>query len=301
MIAARLRTVSVLIALALITSPVHAQTKSSTPAPLSLLGQWRVQRGTVAPWVKADAKDRVNGKPYRPDTKAWLGKRIVFDAKRVVGVNPLQCGGAHYEATKMPADGLFMSGLLAPQKTAALALGFKSFPVSGTSFTCDNGVFEFHYADANAVLVAVDNVIWTLDRSPGALADSASPAMVVQQLLERHFAGDMGFDAKSVASKQALLSDSLRAHIAQYFKKPVKADEVPNIDGDPFTNSQEYPTRFSVGAPIAEGAAMTVPVRFSDAYSTKDVRYVLHRQGAGWRVHDVRYAKGQPTFWESLR
>lgn len=38
--------------------------------------------------------------------------------------------------------------------------------------------------------VAIDNVIWTLDRSPGALAAATTPAGVVQRLLEAHFAFD---------------------------------------------------------------------------------------------------------------
>jgi hypothetical protein len=243
----------------------------------------------------------VKDNAYHPDARAWLGRSIRFDAQRVAGVDPLNCAGARYDATRMPAEGLFMGGLLAPAKSAALALGFKALPVLGTSFSCDKGLFEFHYADANAVLVAVDNVIWTLDRSPGALADTGTPAAVVQQLLERHFAGDMGFDAKSVATKRQFLSDALLARIAQYFKKPSNPNEVPSIDGDPFTDSQEYPTRFSVGTPVAEGALMLVPVRYSDAYSTKQVRFVLVRQGAAWRVNDVRAGKGEPTFWELLK
>jgi hypothetical protein len=229
--------------------PTTAPTATSS---WSLIGRWRVQRGTVAPWVK--------DKGYHPDARAWVGKTIRFDAQRVTGVDPLDCVKAHYEATRMPADGLFMGGLLAPAKPAALALGFKAFPVPGTSFTCDKGLFEFHYADANAVLVAVNNVIWTLDRSPGALADTGTPSAVVQQFLERHFAGDMGFDAK-----------------------------------------QEDATRFSVGMPVAAGALMLVPVRYSDAYRTRQVRFVLERQGPAWRITDVRAGRGEPTLWELLK
>ena len=53
---------------------------------------------------------------------------------------------------------------------------------------------EFHVADAMHLLVAIDNVIWTLDRSPGALATASSPEGVVQALLERHFATGLKFD-----------------------------------------------------------------------------------------------------------
>ena len=124
------------IALAALAIPVGAQSTGKTratsaKASYSLLGTWRVQRGVVAPWVKDQS--------YHPDTRAWLGKTVRFDAQRVVGVSPLNCAQAHYEPTRMPPDMLFQGGLLAPAKPAALELGFKAFPVGGTSFTGEIG------------------------------------------------------------------------------------------------------------------------------------------------------------------
>jgi hypothetical protein len=124
---------------------------------------------------------------------------------------------------------------------------------------------------------------------------------LVQRLLELHYAGDMGFDEKSIALKQRFLSDKILARIGQYLKRPADPNEAPVIDGDPFTDTQEYPTRFAVGRPVVEGARMLVPVRFSDAYTSKTVRYVLERQGTAWRVSDIRYAHGGSTFWGLLK
>ncbi len=287
-----LRLLSLVVCLQLASTSASAQRAAPARAP-SLLGTWRVQRGVVAPWV--------NDPKYHPDTREWLGKTFRIDAKRVSGVAPLDCGAAHYKATRMPPDGLFQGSLPKPQKPAAQALGFKTFPVAGTSLDCDKGVFEFHFADANAVLIAVSNVIWTLDRSPGALAAAGTPSAVVQQLLERHFAGDMGFDAKSIAAKKLYLSDGLYTRIGQYLKRPANPNEAPEIDGDPFTDSQEYPTRFSVGAATADGARMLVPVQFSDGYSSKRVTYVMEKQAAEWRVADIRAGKGERTFWELMK
>ena len=43
----------------------------------------------------------------------------------------------------------------------------EALPVAGVSLTCDRGIFEYHVADAQSILVALDNVIWTLNRSAG--------------------------------------------------------------------------------------------------------------------------------------
>ena len=75
------------------------------------------------------------------------------------------------------------------------------------------------------------------DRSAGAFAPDSAPAGIVQRLLESHFAGDMGFDATTAASKRAWLTDALRTRIARYFAKSRPSDDVPPIDGDPFTDS----------------------------------------------------------------
>lgn len=267
-----------------VTKPASNAKPAVAPADTSLFGVWRVSQGVLAPWVPATDKSW--------DTKRWVGRTILFDAKQVGGPESLKCNDAHYEATNFPADALFQGALKEPAKTAAQSLGIGKFPVRGTSLNCSAGLYEFHRVDANAVLVAVNNVIWTLDRSPGALAAATTPAGVVQRFLETHFAGDMGFDAASVTRKQQFLAASLIAETKKYFAKPASPNEVPDIDGDPFTNSQEYPARFSVGVPTTAGTTASVRVRFSDAYRTQDVTYLLRLGGGTWRVDDVRYASG---------
>ncbi|MEO7997288.1 MAG: DUF3828 domain-containing protein [Gemmatimonadaceae bacterium] len=266
-----------------------AQTASSR-MDTSLHGTWRISIGVLAPWVAKTDKGW--------DTKSWVGQTIRFEPNRVAGPGSLKCAGeVGYEATSFPADALFQGGLPAPVAKAIAAakdLGFAKLPAKGTSLNCDAGLFEFHQVDATAELVAINNVIWTLDRSPGALASATTPSGVVQRFLETHFAGDMGFDSASVASKRKYMSTSLTALSKKYFAKPVVKDEVPDIDGDPFTDSQEYPTRFSVGAGTTTANASTVRVKFSDAHSSKVVTYLLSMDAGTWRIDDVRY-DGGPT------
>ncbi|MEP6835091.1 MAG: hypothetical protein ABJB74_17015 [Gemmatimonas sp.] len=261
---------------------------STTRADTSLYGTWRVTRGVIAPWVPFKEQKELNA-------KEWVGQTITFDAKHVVGPSSLKCADAHYEATSYPADALFQGGLKAPVKTQAQNLGFAKFPVVGTSLNCTAGLYEFHKLDATTELVAINNVVWTLDRSPGAVADAASPAGFVQRFLEAHFSGDMGFDAAHMTAKAKFMTPSLMALSKTYFAKPVPKGDAPDIEGDPFTNSQDNPTRFSVGAASTVGPTATVGVKFYDAYTAKVVNYKLLQESGAWHIDDVNYDAG-PTF-----
>lgn len=247
----------------------------------TILGGWRIVRSVVAPWVR-QAKV-VN--PHRD----WIGRTVTLAPQRVTSPGPLRCRRATYTATSVPAEGLFQGSLPAPATDAAAALGIVRLPVRGTSVRCDGGVFELHRVDGATLLIALDDVIYTLDRSPGAFADDTSPPGVVQRLLEHHFATSMAFDAAHMRYHEPWLSRGLRARLAHYFAKPVDPNEAPAIDGDPFTDSQEHPARFSVQRAVVRGDEATVPVRFSDGRRVRTVRYYLLREGTAWRVDDLYY------------
>jgi len=257
-------------------SPASAQT--------SLLGWWRVERGRVAPWVPVSET--------QPDANAWIGRTVRFDASTVTGPGTLHCGHARYEVVAQPARGVFQGNLPQPADTAAQLLGMVRFPVPGVRLDCDKGSFDFHRVDQRTVLIAVNNVIWTFIKAPGAFAASTSPSGVVQGFLEQHFAGDMGFDRASVAKKQQWMTDRMRTAIAAYFARPTPTDGTPIIDGDPYTDSQEYPTRFAVANAVVTATGATVSVRFSDGYRDRVVVYALRRERGAWRVADVRYDHG---------
>ncbi len=268
------------------TRPAVTAASDASAMPTSpLLGLWRVTRGTVAPWV-------VGGAGFTPDTDAWRGRTVRVTKTRVDGPGVLRCDRPTFRSTRSPAEGLFQGGLPAPAETAARALGVATLPVAGVSLTCSVGVFEFHQPDDETMLVAVDNVVWTLDRSPGSLAAPTSPSGVVQRFLERHMAGRMEFDTATVGAKRQFLSAMLTADIRRYFATPSSPDEPPVINGDPFTDSQDYPARFSVAGAAVRGTAATVVVRFSDGYRVYRVRYVLQRLAGQWRIHDVEGQDG---------
>jgi hypothetical protein len=248
-------------------------------------GRFRVGRGIAAPWL-APAQ-------AAPDTRAWLGAHVEFAARRFAAPGGLGCEDAQYRTDRRPAEGLFQGGLPAPAPAAAASLGLVALPVPSVDLSCSTGTFDLHWATPDALLLAIDNVIWVLDRSPGARAPAGTPEHAVQRLLEAHFAGDMGFDAGTVAAKRAHLAPVLQAAIATYFAQPRPADEVPPVDGDPFTDSQEYPVLFSVREAVPHGARRQVPVRFDDGYRARTVVFELVPDSAGWRLEELRYEHGR--------
>jgi hypothetical protein len=258
------------------------QASAQTP-PERYFGSWRIARGVASPWLP--------GAPLRPET-ALVGERMQFGPARVDGPGVLGCTGARYTATQLPAEGLFQGTLPAPAALAAEWLGFASRPVEGFSLACSTGLFEFHSVGPDALLFALDNVIWTLDRSAGALAAEGSPEAFVQALLEAHFASPMGFEPDAVALKRTRLSGALARRIDAYFARPRPADEVPPIDGDPFTDAQEYPTRFAVRTAQQTPRGQEVPVDFADAHGSRRVDFLLVHESGGWRLDDLRYSHG---------
>jgi len=125
---------------------------------------------------------------------------------------------------------------------------------------------------------------------------AASPAGVVRAFYHYHFAHDMAFTPVTVRRRAPWLAPELLALCRAYFAAPAAKDEVPAIDGDPFTDSQEYPTSFRVGAAQASGDSAVVTVTFAwSAGETRGVTVVLTRRARGWRIADLRY-EGGDTF-----
>ncbi len=251
-------------------------------SPAALVGTWRFTHPLPAPW----------GAPVAGSADL-AGKALRLERGAMNGPAPLDCAGvARLETTRYPADALFQGNLPDPAERSAQALGLGQRSVEGLRVSCDKGVFEFHQADADTLLLGLDNRVWVLSRAAGARADSASAAGRVEALLEQHFGGDMGFNAVTAHAKAPQQSKALNRLMAAYLTKPRPGDEVPPIDGDPYTDSQEYPTRFAVGAAQVRQGRAHVPVRFADAWSQRVVIFELVREDSGWRLDDLDYGQG---------
>lgn len=128
--------------------------------------------------------------------------------------------------------------------------------------------------------------------APGPAAAQKWPADVVRSLFADHFRHGMGFTKASVARKARWLSPDLLAKLNAELAKPNNPDEVPNINGDPFTDSQEYPKRFAVGKAEINGDATRIPVVFTGNGRRRTVAVKLRNTPEGWLVDDLIYEDG---------
>jgi hypothetical protein len=243
-------------------------------------GLWRITHSVPAPWA-AVVDASVAAVPNH------AGQTLVLDETALRGPGPLDCAPARVELLRVSAEGLFEGNLPAPAEEAARALGIAAFPVDQVRVTCANAAFDFHHVDSQTLLLGLDNRVWTLSCAPGALAAPDAPSGVVQRLLELHYGGAMGFTPATVDAKRRFLTQALVRDTADYFDRPVPPDDVPVLNGDPFTDSQEYPTRFAVSDADVEAGSARVPVRFADAWREYVLEFHLVRGVDGWQVDDV--------------
>jgi len=256
---------------------------SAAPAP-SLQGQWQISHGILAPWVEEAQRAQF-------DANARVGQRAMYRPDRVDAPGVLACGGARFQTVSAPFEGLFQGNLKSPEQDAA-NLGLTQAPVPTVSVTCDSGLFDLHFANDDAALLALDNVIWVLDRSPGALAADGTPEQAVQALLQDHYAHGLAFSPERLAAQRTRLSATLAQRADAYFAQDLPEDEAPPIDGDPYTDSQDYPPLFSVRAAEVDGDTARVPVRFDFGSEARTLEYRLRREDAAWKLDDIGYSHG---------
>ena len=118
---------------------------------------------------------------------------------------------------------------------------------------------------------------------------SSNPADVVRAFYTYHFAHDMGFSEASVRERSVWLAPELVDLCHAYFQKPVRPGEVPDVDGDPFTDSQEYPKSFSVGKPSVSDTIVRVPVTLSWPDHHRTIRVQLQVVNGSWRITNIAY------------
>lgn len=242
--------------------------------------RWLIESGRVAPWAKPGTTVLENA--------GLAGQAIQVTGPVVTAPHPLVCEQALHSFVVMPAEGLFEGGLPAPAGPAARGLGMSSLPVLTWRMTCRNGSFDYHLVSKQGALLGLDHVVWRVRRTSPEL----SPEAAVLELLRQHMLRDMAFTKGSAARKASTLTESLTRAIAAYFARPVPRDEPPVINGDPFTDSQEYPTGFTLGAVSRAGLRAAVPVRFDEEGRSKVVEYRLQLSGRTWRVDDLHYPDG---------
>lgn len=244
-------------------------------APLDeVAGEWRIIKAAPAPWATVSEIDE-------HAMRRRVGQGVVFKPARIQARAPLGCGRVKYESVRLPSRGLFQGGLPEPADVNAATLGLADNAVPTVRVSCHSGVFDYHFVDADTVLLGLDNVVWTLEFQP------TSPRVAVQDFLRAHFAGEMAFTQVDTARKARWLTPAFAQAIDRYFDAPQPPDEPPLINGDPFTDSQEYPTGFEIRRVSTAGRRATVFVWYQDL--KRGLTFQLQRSPeTGWRIDDVR-------------
>jgi hypothetical protein len=138
----------------------------------------------------------------------------------------------------------------------------------------------------------------------GGLAKRGQTAVqaAVQNFFRYHLRDGCGYSEQDIRDRRKWFTSDLY-RLLLYEKQRERAfakqhpDEVPYFDGDPFTNSQEYPAWFAVGSSTREGASANVKVTFYFGRGTRGeprTSTVLVRQEAGrWRIDDIIDSTGK--------
>jgi hypothetical protein len=244
----------------------------------SEFGSWTVVGGRTAPWAPVHEGQLANAGLARTG--------ITIGAARVQADAPLGCTDGAVTFVLTPHEGLFQGNLPEPATVSAHGLGIEHARTLTILVQCSTGVFDYHHIAGDTLLLALDNVVWKLAPAP-----AATPAGAVRALLARHVAGDMHFTPETVASIRHALSATLASAVVEYFAR-LRTDEPPPVNGDPFTDSQEYPDRFIVEGTGVRDARAIVRVVFSSGARSNPVEFLLVQDGAHWLLDDMRYDDG---------
>jgi hypothetical protein len=121
-----------------------------------------------------------------------------------------------------------------------------------------------------------------------------TPSEAVSKAYAAHFAGDMAFTHESVARKQPWLTPDLQVLLAAELDRPQPEDEPQYINGDPFTDTQEYPLACRAGGEEIVGDTASVRVDCTLAGGgTRRIVALLQRLGSAWMLSDLQYEDGR--------
>ena len=134
---------------------------------------------------------------------------------------------------------------------------------------------------------------------------SADPALsTVRSFYQFHFAHNKNFTPRNVQERKRWLTPELYNLLLQELKREAEEskahpDEAPYFEGDPFTDSQEYPDSFRVGKSDVNGDTSKVTVtllwsaRTSRGRDKRDIVVEVTKSGAGWLINDIVNNQGR--------
>jgi hypothetical protein len=126
---------------------------------------------------------------------------------------------------------------------------------------------------------------------PEARTEQDKAVGIVEEFYAYHFKHDMAFTRDNVNARKKWLSRRLFHALLAEFGKRKSKDEAPRIDGDPFTDSQEYPTGYRLGAAKVMGRGYAVTVNLMWPTEERAVEVEVLRQRGRWEIDDLRYGE----------
>jgi hypothetical protein len=135
-------------------------------------------------------------------------------------------------------------------------------------------------------------------------APAASPRQTAQSFYRFHLAHGMEFTERNLRQRRRWLTAELYDLLREEFRKEAERakahpDEAPFIEGDPFTDSQEYPKSFRVGNYISSGGSSVVKVVFIGegraprGREERTVSVTMRLVGARWLIGNIKGAGGE--------
>jgi hypothetical protein len=121
--------------------------------------------------------------------------------------------------------------------------------------------------------------------------DTDSPSNVVQALYRASLSHFTGFSKQSVILIKPWLAPELYARLWKKADEPQPKDEVPDVDGDIFLDSQEPPSRFEIGNVSADHNKATVELKVKWPHEDRVYRVQVEQTSHGWKVYDVQFGK----------
>jgi hypothetical protein len=120
----------------------------------------------------------------------------------------------------------------------------------------------------------------------------ADAAATVKAFYAFHFAHKFDYSRRGLLQRRKWLEATLYKALVAEISKPTKPDEVPDLDGDPFTNSQEYPNSFRLGNAKLEASKAEVQVVFvwsekGKVIEEKSLEVELVKSNGLWKIANL--------------
>jgi hypothetical protein len=130
----------------------------------------------------------------------------------------------------------------------------------------------------------------------GGQAKPADPAATVKAFYTFHYAHKFDYSARGLLQRRKWLDDNLYKLLVAEVKKPVPKGDAPDLDGDPFTNSQDPPNTFRLGNTKETGNNASVEVIFvwkdkGKVVEERPVEIVLAKSQNLWKIANIISSK----------